>query len=262
MKRFLLAAGIAMTSTSVFAVGTSLETDAEKFSYAFGINFTQSMMRQGAPLDADAVYMAVKDALSGSDPRLSAEAMDTALRSAAQKAGEKKKALAGENLTKGKAFMDKNKAKKGVTTLPDGLQYEVLREGTGAQPTVDSTVKVHYTGKLVDGREFDSSKREGTPFLSTLPVLGGLFGSRSSENQRSNLIILVSANIVDPSGAHVGDEIEKLRDTARILLPPLDTISAGEMAGPELATTPAVTTPTPTGVSGPQVVPPNYRGNR
>ena len=83
MKRFLLAAGIAMTSTSVFAVGTSLETDAEKFSYAFGINFTQSMMRQGAPLDADAVYMAVKDALSGSDPRLSAEAMDTALRSAA-----------------------------------------------------------------------------------------------------------------------------------------------------------------------------------
>lgn len=174
MKRFLLAAGIAMTSTSVFAVGTSLETDAEKFSYAFGINFTQSMMRQGAPLDADAVYMAVKDALSGSDPRLSAEAMDTALRSAAQKAGEKKKALAGENLAKGKAFMDKNKAKKGVTTLPDGLQYEVLREGTGAQPTVDSTVKVHYTGKLVDGREFDSSKREGKPV--SFPVNGVIEG--------------------------------------------------------------------------------------
>ena len=75
----LLAAGIALTSTSVFAVGTSLETDAEKFSYAFGINFTQSMMRQGAPLDADAVYMAVKDALAGSEPRLSAEAMDNAL---------------------------------------------------------------------------------------------------------------------------------------------------------------------------------------
>lgn len=174
MKRFLLAAGIAVTSTSVFAVGTSLETDAEKFSYAFGINFTQSMMRQGAPLDADAVYMAIKDALAGSEPRLSAEAMDSALRSAAQKAGEKKKAQAGDNLAKGKAYMDKNKAKKGVTTLPDGLQYEVLREGTGAQPTADSTVKVHYTGKLVDGREFDSSKREGKPV--TFPVNGVIEG--------------------------------------------------------------------------------------
>lgn len=174
MKRFLLAAGIAMTSSSVFAVGTSLETDAEKFSYAFGINFTQSMIRQGAPLDADAVYMAIKDALSGSEPRLSAEAMEGALRSAAQKAGEKKKAQAGENLAKGRAYMEKNKAKKGVTTLPDGLQYEVLREGTGAQPTADSTVKVHYTGTLVDGREFDSSKREGKPV--TFPVNGVIEG--------------------------------------------------------------------------------------
>ncbi len=174
MKRILLAAGLAITSTSVLAVGTSLETDAEKFSYAFGINFTQSMMRQGAPLDADAVYMAIKDALSNSAPRLSAEAMDTALRSAAQKAGEKKKAMAGENLAKGKAFMEKNKAKKGVTTLPDGLQYEVLRDGTGAQPTADSTVKVHYTGTLIDGREFDSSKRAGKPV--SFPVNGVIEG--------------------------------------------------------------------------------------
>ena len=174
MKRILLAAGIAITSTSVFAVGTSLETDAEKFSYAFGINFTQSMMRQGAPLDADAVYMAIKDALSNSAPRLSAEAMDTVLRSAAQKAGEKKKAMAGENLTKGKAFMAKNKAKKGVTTLPDGLQYEVLRDGTGAQPSADNKVKVHYTGTLIDGREFDSSKRAGKPV--SFPVNGVIEG--------------------------------------------------------------------------------------
>ena len=174
MKRILLAAGIAITSTSVFAAGTSLETDAEKFSYAFGINFTQSMMRQGAPLDADAVYMAIKDALSNSAPRLSAEAMDTVLRSAAQKAGEKKKAMAGENLTKGKAFMDKNKAKKGVTTLPDGLQYEVLRDGTGAQPSADNKVKVHYTGTLIDGREFDSSKRAGKPV--SFPVNGVIEG--------------------------------------------------------------------------------------
>lgn len=174
MKRFFLAAGLALTSTSVLAVGTALDTDAEKFSYAFGINFTHSMMRQGAPLDADAVYLAVKDALSGSAPRLSAETMENAMRGAAQKADEKKQAMAGENLAKGKAFMAKNKANKGVTTLPDGLQYEVLSAGTGSQPSADSTVKVHYTGKLIDGRQFDSSKTAGKPV--TFPVNGVIPG--------------------------------------------------------------------------------------
>ncbi len=168
MKGFFLVAALALTSTTVLAVGTALETDAEKFSYAFGTRIIRSMMDQGAPLDADAFSMAVKDALSGSAPRLSPEAMETAMRTAAQKAGEKKQAMAGENLAKGKAFMAKNKATKGVTTLPDGLQYEVLSAGTGAQPTADSTVKVHYTGKLIDGRQFDSSKTEGKPV--TFPV--------------------------------------------------------------------------------------------
>ncbi|MBX9605900.1 MAG: FKBP-type peptidyl-prolyl cis-trans isomerase [Gammaproteobacteria bacterium] len=174
MKKTLLAAGLSLASASLMAAGTSLETDAEKFSYAVGLNFAQSMMRQGAPLDADAVYMALKDALSGSEPRLSAEVMQSALKSAAQAAGGKKKEMAVKNMEAGKAYMAKNKSKKGVTTLPDGLQYEVLREGTGAQPTADSTVKVHYTGKLIDGREFDSSRREGQPV--TFPVNGVIPG--------------------------------------------------------------------------------------
>jgi FKBP-type peptidyl-prolyl cis-trans isomerase len=89
--------------------------------------------------------------------------MTTALRSEAQKAGERKRAMAGDNLRRGKEFMTKNQAKDGVTTLPNGIQYEVLREGTGEQPTADSTVKVHYSGTLIDGREFDSSKRRGEP---------------------------------------------------------------------------------------------------
>ncbi len=174
MNRFFIVAGLALTSASVLAVGTALDTDAEKFSYAFGINFTHSMMRQGAPLDADAVYLAVKDALSGTAPRLSAETMENAMRGAAQKAGEKKQAMAGENLAKGKAFMAKNKAKKGVTTLPDGLQYEVLSAGTGPQPSADSTVKVHYTGKLIDGSQFDSSRTADKPV--TFPVNGVIPG--------------------------------------------------------------------------------------
>ena len=163
MKRYLLAASIGLASTATLAAGTSLETGPEKFSYAIGTNFAQSMIRQGAPLDADAIYMAIKDALAGTKPRLSAEAMTAALKSEAQKAGEHKKTMAADNLRKGREFMDKNKAKKGVTTLTNGIQYEVLRDGTGPQPTAASMVKVHYVGTLTDGNEFDSSRRRGEP---------------------------------------------------------------------------------------------------
>jgi FKBP-type peptidyl-prolyl cis-trans isomerase FklB len=154
---------LSLIACNAGAVGTSLETDAEKYSYAIGINFAQSLLRQGAPIDADAVYMAIRDALDGSEPRLNAEAMSMALRGEAQKAGERKREMAGENLRKGKAFMAGNGARSGVTTLPNGLQYEVMRTGDGDQPGPDDRVTVHYTGKLLDGREFDSSKRRGEP---------------------------------------------------------------------------------------------------
>ncbi len=166
MNRLLSATTLAILAAlgvDAAAVGTSLETEAEKYSYAIGINFAQSMMRQGAPLDADSVYMALRDALEGSKPRLSGEAMSVALQSEAQKAGERKRGMATENLRKGKEYMATNKAKAGVTTLPNGIQYEVLRTGDGAHPAVSDRVKVHYAGKLTDGREFDSSKRRGEP---------------------------------------------------------------------------------------------------
>lgn len=156
------------------AVGASLETDAEKYSYSIGINFAQSLMRQGAPLDADAVYMAIRDALEGAQPRLDGEAMSAALQSESQKAGERKREMAANNMRAGKAYMEENKAKAGITELANGIQYEVLRKGDGAQPKATDEVKVHYTGTLIDGREFDSSKRRGEP--ATFPINGVIKG--------------------------------------------------------------------------------------
>ncbi len=153
---------LAYTSTAL-AVGTSLETDSEKYSYAIGVNFAQSLLRQGVPVDADAVYMALQDSLSGGDLRLTADVMSDALRAEAQRAGERKRAMAGENLKRGKDFMAQNKGKEGVTTLPNGIQYEVLRKGDGEQPTAKDSVTVHYVGSLIDGQEFDSSRRRGEP---------------------------------------------------------------------------------------------------
>ena len=71
----------------------------------------------------------------------------------------------------GAAFLQINKDKPGVIVLPEGLQYEVLKEGTGAQPAVTDTIKAHYKGALLDGKEFDSSFKRNQPFSAPLRSL-------------------------------------------------------------------------------------------
>ena len=75
---------------------------------------------------------------------------------------------------KGEAFLAENAKKEGVKTLPSGLQYKVVKEGTGKQPTKNDTVSVHYKGTLIDGREFDSSYKRGEP--AEFPVSGVIKG--------------------------------------------------------------------------------------
>ncbi len=82
--------------------------------------------------------------------------------------------IATKNQLAGEAFLAANKNKPGVVTLPDGLQYKILIEGKGAQPTENDVVTVHYSGKLINGTEFDSSYKRGEP--ATFPVMGVIPG--------------------------------------------------------------------------------------
>ena len=83
-------------------------------------------------------------------------------------------AEAGENKKQGEAFLAENKTKDGVKTLPSGLEYKVLTEGTGPKPTASDTVECNYRGTLIDGKEFDSSDKHGGP--ATFPVSGVIKG--------------------------------------------------------------------------------------
>jgi len=160
--------------TSVFAVGTSLETDEEKFSYAIGIQIGQSMMRQGVALDPDAFNLAIRDAVDGSKPRLSPEVMQQAAAKGETSISTGLRERAKNNLKTGKAFLAENKEKEGVVALSSGLQYKVLRTGAGKFPKSGSKVTVHYVGTLADGREFDSSRRRGeAATLSLRQVIKG-----------------------------------------------------------------------------------------
>ncbi|MFT4562044.1 MAG: FKBP-type peptidyl-prolyl cis-trans isomerase FklB [Gammaproteobacteria bacterium] len=145
--------------SGVHAAGISLETEKEQFSYAIGVQIGQSLVRQGVLLDADAFNLAVRDALDGSKPRLSGAQMEQALKKGESDVSSTLLERAKANLASGKKFLAENKDKDDVVALSSGLQYKIIRSGPGEFPKSNSTVMVHYTGSLIDGREFDSSRR-------------------------------------------------------------------------------------------------------
>jgi len=153
-----------------------LTTEKAKLGYTIGSQFAGQL--SGSKLldeiELDALIAAFKDAAEGKEPRLTGEQMQQAQISFQQKAQAKVDELANANKAKGDAFLAENAKKEGVVITESGLQYEILREGKGDQPTAQSSVKVHYAGKLTDGTEFDSSYQRGTP--TDFPVSGVIPG--------------------------------------------------------------------------------------
>lgn len=146
----------------------ALQSDLQQFSYSVGVLMAEDMKSKGmTELDEVVMGMAIRDVLDGKPSQLSEEQMGAALEKAAQKMMEKRVAEANaeaeQSRTAGEKFRAENGAKEGVTTLPSGIQYKVLTEGSGEKPTLDSTVVAHYHGSLIDGSVFDSSYDRGAP---------------------------------------------------------------------------------------------------
>lgn len=162
--------GVFSVMTSVASAQTEqstvkLESDSAKLGYTIGVQIASDLVNGGiqSEIDMDAFLAAQKDVLSGAEPRLSAEQMTAAQQSFQLKQQEAFVAVADGNKAKGEAYLVENKAKSDVKTTESGLQYEVIREGKGAQPTAESTVTVHYQGALIDGTVFDSSYERNQP---------------------------------------------------------------------------------------------------
>jgi len=160
------------------ATALTLKTQKEKASYALGMSIGTGMHRQGIPVDPALVSRGFRDAMAGGKTLLTEDEMKAALQQLqtdVRKTQEAKAHAAGEtNRKTGDAFLAANKSKEGVVTLPDGLQYKVLTEGSGPKPTANDTVTVNYRGTLIDGKEFDSSYKRGQP--ASFPVGGVIKG--------------------------------------------------------------------------------------
>ncbi len=142
-----------------------LKTPKDKNSYAIGMNLGKGLHRDAVDIDPSILLRGLKDGLAGGKTLLTddeARAAMMALQSDLRQKQQAKMQQAGAtNLKEGQDFLAANKTKEGVVTLPSGLQYKILKEGTGPKPTADDSVVSNYRGTLLDGTEFDSTAKHG-----------------------------------------------------------------------------------------------------
>jgi FKBP-type peptidyl-prolyl cis-trans isomerase FklB len=155
-----------------------LKSQKDKISYVIGVDIGRNLQKGSIDFDPDILAKGIKDALSGGKPLLTEQEIreTTAVfqKELMAKQEEVAKKLGEKNKKEGEAFLAENKKKEGVKTLPSGLQYKVIKEGTGKKPKITDTVTTHYRGTLIDGIEFDSSYRRGKP--ASFPVNGVIPG--------------------------------------------------------------------------------------
>jgi FKBP-type peptidyl-prolyl cis-trans isomerase FklB len=155
-----------------------LKTDKDKFSYALGMNFGEKFRQQGLDVDPALFAKAFAEAFGTGKTAMSEQDMQTVLTAAAQEIRKKQAAVQAEKSEQaqkeGDKFLAENKAKEGVVTLPSGLQYKILKQGTGEKPAPEDTVICNYKGTLINGTEFDASEKHGGP--ATFPVKGVIAG--------------------------------------------------------------------------------------
>ncbi len=175
MKKYFVPACVCISlvlPASLFAADAvdkaeSLKTYEEKISYTMGYEMGNYAHSMSADIQQEAMQAGIADAFAGGDAKLTTEQMAAVKQEFAQKmqAAQQKKLeeVKAKNLAAGKAFLEKNKTKEGVKVTASGLQYEMVVEGKGAKATASDTVTVHYTGTLIDGKEFDSTVKRGKP---------------------------------------------------------------------------------------------------
>lgn len=169
MKMKLVAVAISMAMSTAIAAtdGTVLNSDIDKLSYSIGSDLGKNFKRQGIDITPSIMAKGIQDGMSGGPLLLTEDQMKDVLSKFQKDLMAKRTAdfnkKAEENKAKGDAFLAQNKGKTGVVALPDGLQYKIIKAGTGPKPTKDNTVTVEYTGRLINGEVFDSTDKAGKP---------------------------------------------------------------------------------------------------
>jgi FKBP-type peptidyl-prolyl cis-trans isomerase len=154
---------IATSCTQSGITGTKVKSDEDSLAYALGL--ASYFYYQGDSIDIDPVLFAkgMIDSKNGKNTLDETTAQGFIMGYMQKRQADQMKEMYGKNIDEGEKFLSENKTREGVTETASGLQYEVITMGTGEKPTAEQTVKVHYTGTLLDGTKFDSSVDRGEP---------------------------------------------------------------------------------------------------
>lgn len=172
MKRTLVLTtlGFCMMSSPLWAAAnksTELKNQKDKTSYSLGVDVGKSIQKQKIDINPEVFLTGLKDGQANKTSLMTEEEIQQTLVGLQTEMIERQKAqmktLASKNQSEGDKYLAENKKKKGVVTLPSGLQYRVIQEGKGESPKATDMVTTHYRGKLIDGTEFDSSYTRGEP---------------------------------------------------------------------------------------------------
>lgn len=170
--RFFSGSALMLVALSGAAQDSGLATDKDKYSYTagfqIGTQMQQRFAQEGMGVNADAFAKGILDALNSAEAELSVEEMEAVVEKYRQTQVEAQTKVASDNQQASEAFLAANKEQEGIIVTDSGLQYKVLTEGSGDQPSPTDTVVVHYRGTLADGTEFDSSYSRGNPATFSL----------------------------------------------------------------------------------------------
>ena len=165
MKRILPAALTVLLAVLPAAAEekTKIRNEKDRISYSVGYQIGSDLKKQGLEIEPDLLLKGAQDGLKGERAVISDEEMKETLTNLKKKidlaVADERRLDAEKNRAAAEAFIEENGKREGVVTTASGLQYEILKEGTGASPTVDDSVTVHYSGYLIDGTETESTRK-------------------------------------------------------------------------------------------------------
>ena len=171
-KKMAAMTALAISVKLSIGLGATLVSPSQKLSYSMGFETGKAMRSHHVELDQNAYALGMKEGLAGKAVSMSEKEVKATLVAFQKDAMEKFKHKMSQelksNLKTGQQFLEKNKSKKGVVVMPSGLQYLVIKKGSGPIPTLQDKVTVDYKGMLINGKVFDSSYARGKK--STFPV--------------------------------------------------------------------------------------------
>jgi FKBP-type peptidyl-prolyl cis-trans isomerase FklB len=262
MKRLIILLGaVLIASIGLAEDKPQLKDQKDKASYSIGYDIGDSFKKQKIELNLDGLISGLKDALAGKDAALPKEEREKVLQAFQKEMMEKQmtasKEAASKNAAEGAKFLEENKKKEGVKTTASGLQYKVIKEGSGPSPKETDTVVTNYRGTLIDGTEFDSSYKRNEPatFQVNRVIKGWIEALQLMKPGAKYQLFIPAALAYGERGAGqtIGPNATLLFEVELLSIAqpsPTPSIAPGAATAPSPATSPAVK-PMPTTSAAP-----------